>query len=235
MARASPAVAISATPTKPRNPQPRASGYSRSTTNPAAQASRTPDERGTLAEPAHRPEAPPTTPTRPPRHLAVRPARTDAANFSPALGRQRNATPTRTAALASNATRTCPGERRPSDPRALRLGAGPPCGTCPMSSREITPYADPRWRRVRRIVLDRDRETCQIRLGRCRYHANHVDHIIDWRDGGAWFDPLNLRAACGSCNVAQRNARVAARARAQRARPDHSAAPPVDPGPPPGW
>jgi 5-methylcytosine-specific restriction endonuclease McrA len=44
-----------------------------------------------------------------------------------------------------------------------------------------------------------------------------VDHIIDWQDAPHLaFDMANLRATCRSCNSAQRNARVAARARAQR-------------------
>ncbi len=77
-------------------------------------------------------------------------------------------------------------------------------------------YADPRWKRIRPLVLARDGYTCQLRLARCKTKANEVDHIIDWQDGGPPFDPSNLRASCKPCNVSQRNSRVAARARAQR-------------------
>lgn len=78
------------------------------------------------------------------------------------------------------------------------------------------PYIDPRWKHVRRAVLARDGHHCRVALPGCKTFANEVDHIIDWQDGGPAFDPANLRAACKSCNVSQRNRRVAARARAQR-------------------
>jgi 5-methylcytosine-specific restriction endonuclease McrA len=83
-------------------------------------------------------------------------------------------------------------------------------------TREKRPYDDTRWRVVRRAVLLRDGGMCQIRLARCTGTATAVDHVVDWRDGGAWYDTANLRAACASCNSSQRNTRVAARARAQR-------------------
>jgi hypothetical protein len=65
----------------------------------------------------------------------------------------------------------------------------------------------------------RDGGMCQIRRARCTCTATCVDHVIDWQDA-PWlaFDLGNLRAACRSCNSAQRNTRVAARARAQRDR-----------------
>lgn len=85
-----------------------------------------------------------------------------------------------------------------------------------MSEKYPTPYADPRWRAIRLEVLERDAWSCHLRLGRCKGRATAVDHLDDWRDGGAWFDPRNLAAACTSCNTAKRNARVAERARAQR-------------------
>lgn len=77
-------------------------------------------------------------------------------------------------------------------------------------------YRDRRWRTIRAAILARDHHTCQLKLPGCRHRANSVDHTIDWRDGGAPFDPTNLRAACMSCQVAQRNHRVANRARKQR-------------------
>jgi 5-methylcytosine-specific restriction endonuclease McrA len=79
-----------------------------------------------------------------------------------------------------------------------------------------TPYRHPMWPTVRLRILQRDGYACQLKLPKCRGKARAVDHIIDWRDGGGWFDATNLRAACIPCNTAQRNSRVAERARAQR-------------------
>lgn len=89
-----------------------------------------------------------------------------------------------------------------------------------------TPYRDVRWKAARLEVLRRDGYRCRIQLPKCKTRATHADHIEDWRDGGAWFDPANLRAACASCNTAQRNTRVAARARAMRG--DYSLSEPGD-------
>lgn len=62
------------------------------------------------------------------------------------------------------------------------------------------PYHSGTWSRVRKLVLERDRHICQINGPRCKGEATTVDHIISWRHGGAWYDPANLRAACGTCN-----------------------------------
>jgi 5-methylcytosine-specific restriction enzyme A len=56
------------------------------------------------------------------------------------------------------------------------------------------------WRRLRLLILDRDRHACQIRGPKCTGAATQVDHVIDRADGGAVFDPRNLRAACSACN-----------------------------------
>ena len=56
------------------------------------------------------------------------------------------------------------------------------------------------WRRVRLLVLERDRYRCQVRGRHCHGWANQVDHIVSRADGGALFDPANLRAACPACN-----------------------------------
>lgn len=56
------------------------------------------------------------------------------------------------------------------------------------------------WRRVRLVVLERDGRLCQIRGPKCQIEANEVDHIVPWRAGGSFYDPDNLRAACGNCN-----------------------------------
>lgn len=66
---------------------------------------------------------------------------------------------------------------------------------------------------MRRKVLERDGFECQIRLPGCGGRASHADHIVELQDGGAPFDLANLQAACGSCNVAKRNRRVAEKAR----------------------
>lgn len=82
--------------------------------------------------------------------------------------------------------------------------------------RNLRPYHDPRWKQARLATLARDSYLCQIQLPGCKTRANEADHIVDWEDGGHPFDLANLRAACKSCNIALRNQRVAARARAQR-------------------
>jgi hypothetical protein len=58
-------------------------------------------------------------------------------------------------------------------------------------------YADARWTRVRKVVLQRDGHTCThpgcgVRTGL------EVDHIIRPLDGGAAFDPQNLTTLCGT-------------------------------------
>ena len=78
-------------------------------------------------------------------------------------------------------------------------------------------YAGPEWQQVRRVVLARDRFTCQIKLDNCRGRATEVDHIVAVSQGGDRLDPSNLQAACKSCNVAKRNREVAARARGDQA------------------
>lgn len=72
-------------------------------------------------------------------------------------------------------------------------------------SKRGTPYALPAWRRIRLYVLARDNYECQIKLPGCTGHATAVDHIVPWRDGGAWLAPENLQAACVSCNSTRAN------------------------------
>jgi 5-methylcytosine-specific restriction endonuclease McrA len=57
------------------------------------------------------------------------------------------------------------------------------------------------WRKVRDQVMARDGGVCQVRSRVCRGRATVVDHIQDWKLGGAWRDPSNLRAACRACNA----------------------------------
>jgi 5-methylcytosine-specific restriction endonuclease McrA len=63
-----------------------------------------------------------------------------------------------------------------------------------------TPYSSRAWRAIRKAVLIRDGYRCRIGGPNCKGTATTVDHIVSWQSGGAWFDPANLRAACGPCN-----------------------------------
>ncbi len=83
--------------------------------------------------------------------------------------------------------------------------------------RRDSPYSGPEWKAVRLQVLARDGYRCMIRLPGCTGRATQVDHIVSMSNGGSRLDPANLRAACRSCNIAQRNIDVAARARGEPA------------------
>jgi len=56
------------------------------------------------------------------------------------------------------------------------------------------------YRNLRLWILERDGHRCQIRGPHCTGYATQVDHILERADGGALFDPANLRAACAWCN-----------------------------------
>jgi 5-methylcytosine-specific restriction endonuclease McrA len=56
---------------------------------------------------------------------------------------------------------------------------------------------------LRARILQRDSHLCRIQGEGCTVVAAEVDHIVSPRDGGAWFDPSNLRAACAHCNHAR--------------------------------
>jgi 5-methylcytosine-specific restriction protein A len=56
------------------------------------------------------------------------------------------------------------------------------------------------WPRIRLDVLERDGYLCQIQAKRCTSQADQVDHIVPVHLGGAWHDPMNLRASCSNCN-----------------------------------
>lgn len=68
-----------------------------------------------------------------------------------------------------------------------------------MTDRNHPAYRGP-WQTIRKQILTRDNHTCQIRGPRCTTTATHVDHIIPVTQGGPWYDPDNLRAACANCN-----------------------------------
>ena len=62
-------------------------------------------------------------------------------------------------------------------------------------------YGSSRWRRVRRLVLDRDEYLCQVRGERCEGHASCVDHVKPVRVAPELaFELGNLRASCNWCN-----------------------------------
>jgi 5-methylcytosine-specific restriction endonuclease McrA len=60
-------------------------------------------------------------------------------------------------------------------------------------------YADKRWRKTRKTVLDRDEHTCVV----CGAHATHVDHrppiTVLLARGDSPFDAAYCRACCASC------------------------------------
>jgi len=62
-------------------------------------------------------------------------------------------------------------------------------------------YTSTSWRRIRKLILDRDEHRCQIQGPHCTKRATHVDHIIPRGIGGPPLDPANLRAACAKCNL----------------------------------
>ena len=57
------------------------------------------------------------------------------------------------------------------------------------------------WRTLRLAILQRDGYQCQIQANGCTQLADQVDHIVELVNGGAKYDPTNLRAACTHCNA----------------------------------
>ncbi len=60
-------------------------------------------------------------------------------------------------------------------------------------------YRRKAWSTAKEATLARDGHVCQVTPG-CKRPAVTADHIIPWRDGGAWYDLDNLRATCKECN-----------------------------------
>lgn len=58
-------------------------------------------------------------------------------------------------------------------------------------------YKDPRWRKLRLIVL---KYAPQCATSGCYRQAREVDHIVRLADGGAPFDPANLQGLCKRCH-----------------------------------
>jgi hypothetical protein len=66
------------------------------------------------------------------------------------------------------------------------------------------------WQRLRKLILQRDNFVCQIHSHYCLGLATQVDHIDPPLEGGSFWDPTNLRAACKPCN-ARRGGQLRAR------------------------
>lgn len=58
-----------------------------------------------------------------------------------------------------------------------------------------------RWRTLRRRILNRDSNRCQLRLDGCRTRATDVHHLTAWHGDPADANPADLCAACHPCNV----------------------------------
>lgn len=63
-------------------------------------------------------------------------------------------------------------------------------------------YDSPAWRKLRLVILARDGYECQMRGDKCTGAGDCVDHIVPVSQGGDFFSPSNLRAACTPCNAA---------------------------------
>ena len=70
------------------------------------------------------------------------------------------------------------------------------------ASRKTFRPAGRRWQRVRKQIGLRDNFRCQI-CGAVSA-AGQVDHIQPLADGGAPYDPENLRWTCAPCNQRRR-------------------------------
>ncbi len=72
-------------------------------------------------------------------------------------------------------------------------------------SEEWSGGSSTRWRKLRAVVLKRDRYRCRVGLPGCTLRAplegGHVDHIIPLSQSGDKWDPANCRASCASCNL----------------------------------
>lgn len=64
-------------------------------------------------------------------------------------------------------------------------------------SRNHRALSGPRWRRLRRRILERDSFRCR----KCRRWGGEVDHIVPLARGGARYDPENLQTLCSGCHI----------------------------------
>jgi hypothetical protein len=80
-------------------------------------------------------------------------------------------------------------------------------------------YSSARWKKLRKLIRERDGDICQLRLRGCKVRAQCVDHTIEpGPPGTAQSDALfwnanNCVAACVSCNTSKRNSHRNALAR----------------------
>lgn len=68
-------------------------------------------------------------------------------------------------------------------------------------------YRSKQWRNLRPGIFERDGYRCKIAGPKCTTVATQVDHIVPMSQGGAPYDPDNLRASCRACNVGRSNQR----------------------------
>ena len=78
-----------------------------------------------------------------------------------------------------------------------------------------------RWRKVRLVVLMRDRRRCHW----CGRYATQVDHLTPRALGGARYDLANLVASCAPCNLSRGGKLGASRSRGWRPLPPVKAGP----------
>lgn len=81
-----------------------------------------------------------------------------------------------------------------------------------------------RIRRIRKRILHRDHNTCQIQGPHCTHTATEVDHIIPRALGGG-HDPENLRAVCETCHWEKTKMEAAEGRRAKLALAKHPTEP----------
>ena len=89
---------------------------------------------------------------------------------------------------------------RPGCP-TLVDGGGPCTEHAPPAWQQSTGTARTKtnaWRKLRRVILERDDWTCYL----CGHPANTVDHVIPHAAGGT-DDPTNLAACCAPCQKAK--------------------------------
>ena len=67
-----------------------------------------------------------------------------------------------------------------------------------MSRHHVTMLHTPQWRRLRRVVFDRDYWRCKSCGKRGRLEC---DHVVPMHLGGAAFDPANLQTLCRGCHI----------------------------------
>lgn len=103
--------------------------------------------------------------------------------------------------LTESANRRCPAHQPPRSPSSKATSS-------------------PGWRRIRRLVLERDGYRCQIGLPGCTGEATVVDHIQAAADQGS-NRPSNLRASCESCNIARRPKQVRALSASAQSKREH--------------